>query len=315
MGSVPRGASILTVARALAGMGRGLLLQGGDAPTYFKLWLLGRPAPDLDPVTLVAFSFASILGFLLFAVSLAIAWRERRGDSFWPALAIGSLCGLVAAVNWLGSDPQFWLPVYPFLYWAGARTLDALAGQTRHRLGQVGLAGLVVLFFAANLAWPVPTAWHPRGGAEWRSARRFGQTLKSGDLLLGLGSLWSFWVVESAPQVNRVSLLMDVTGRGQPYLEAITTKIDSTLAAGRAAYGEGLDPQPSLALEGEWENIESIHSVGRDSVLAVLRNRYRLDPLPGIGAGLRRLARPEPEEVPSRENQEAILPQPHHAAP
>jgi hypothetical protein len=315
MGSVPRGVSVLTTARALAGMGRGILLQGGDAPSQIKLWLLRRPAPAFDPISLAAFVFAGALGLLLFAITWRTAWRERRGDPFWGGLAIGTLCGLIAAVNWLGSDPQFWLPIYPLLYWSGARATDSLVKPAGRLMAITGLATLVVLFFVANLAWPVPTPTQARGGTEWRSARRFARTLQRGDLYLSLESLWSFYVVESEPRVRPVSLLIDVPGRGRAYVDRITARIDSTLAAGGTVYAEGMGAPPSLALEGEWENIEWVHSVARDSVRGTLRDRYRLELVPETGAGLGRLTRPVPEEGPAGDRKAAILPKPHQSTP
>src|SRR5262249_51820582 len=108
LGLVGRGFHLLSLPRALVGLAHCTFPLAGGAPTVLKLILTARAAPQISGWAWVEFGVASLFAAALLACALVRALGRAAPRRTWAALAVGILCGGMAAVYWLGSDPQFW---------------------------------------------------------------------------------------------------------------------------------------------------------------------------------------------------------------
>jgi len=289
MGAVRPGASLESTARALAGAVRFFLPLDGGVPSAVKRLLVGEPALAVSPRAAAEFALAS--GLLLAGVLLVVrrpagARAPRPLDhAALVTLAIGTLVN----VAWLGSDPQFWLPVLPVVAWYALRDRDPFARGSARRLA----AAAVLVLAALNFAWPSPTRVAPAGGGEWKSARAFAAERTRPTLLLGAETPWSFFAAAPPSRIVRRSWLYAPDGAPRTGAAGLFAEVDSALAAGSDVLVEDLEGPDDLRRQGMWENVGIALGVTRSDLARAFATRYSRVDLPrppGDAGSLQRLS-------------------------
>jgi hypothetical protein len=278
-GSIERGISPLAVMRAGVGLARCLFPMWGGAPTALKMLLTGQGAASLAVLDVVLFALAALLSAVLFVGSLWLGWRERRGVGLWMAIVLAIGVAVVVNTNWLGSDPQFWLPIYPFMLLSTTFLLQELGsgGQSvARRLIPAGAVALAAVLLVVNHTWPVPTELSRAGGREWNIAREAAAGFEQETLFLALDSPESFYVMYHQPSLERLSLLHDVQGRGAEYRRRLSTRIAEAHARNRAVVAEGLSSAPDLFVANVWENMVKIHGFDQKGLSNLLEEDFAI---------------------------------------
>jgi hypothetical protein len=251
-----------------------VLFPPSGAETALKAKLLGVPVEVGRGETLTLARNLAAAGFL--AVLAAIgAWTLRRTTLGVVAIAAILPTALFSAY-WLGSDPQFWLPVYAFVI------LLAAAGS-RSRAPVLGaIAVLVALLFATNLAYGPPSPMHPSGDARWRTASALAPTLAPRTLLLRPGVTASplEFVDDVRPDVEVLDLSYSPPRelRGDAVLAWIAERIESAASSGREVWFEGIAEPIPFPLLGSWTFTAGARGISREEVQGFLSSRYAIGP-------------------------------------
>lgn len=191
--------------------------------------------------------------------------------STWLATLGLSIHGLFNCV-WLGSDPQFWLPIVPLLILLGLMQCPATSISVRSWSWTVGLAAVVTV----NLAYPVPTLLMPDGGSEWKRAEAFAQQIASEDLVIHSEG-WARYL----PALGRrrpLNLVYSVKGREAAYLRDLDKSIDEVLQFKGAVFAVDVFELGSPISVGQWEVVEVLSGLERAEVVEHLTARYRVTP-------------------------------------
>jgi len=218
------------------------------------------------------------------------AWRGRRGREVHLIL-LAVLPTALFDLVWLGSDPQFWLPVYPFLLALVARALPCSGG----RLAHVAAGAALVALYVTNVTAGAPTPLSPRGDARWRAAAEM-QTSLGGDALVVI-PMRSRTPLEFVPHFRRDVELLDLSYsapaglRGEDFVRWLDDRIDAARHIGRRVYVEGIeDPLPPELL-GSWGFVARARGVTREELRERWQGRYGLT-AEDAPAGLARLDGP-----------------------
>lgn len=224
------------------------------------------------------------LGALIVAV-LALRLLDRPRDARERVLWLATWAALVptALFNffWLGSDPQFWLPVLPFLgAWSAVRSMRAV------RLRRTGKSPLVpealvpaAAAFAlaiANFPTSVPTLLSRNGGLEWQQSRSFAEQAGPLDLLFYAGS-WGTYLPRSGT-TSTVNLVYALPPGKEKYRQALLDTIDGALDRGGRVFALGIFGEPTATGTGAWDEIRAISGRGQEDWVRELRTRYDLSP-------------------------------------
>ncbi|MCC7491652.1 MAG: hypothetical protein IT204_04870 [Fimbriimonadaceae bacterium] len=271
---------VLGALRALIGLGR-LVWPVSAGETAVKAVLRGEPVL-VDPTAWLTLLRNGLTAAALSWWTLAGWWPRRRtaaGGILTWAFAVQAVFNLI----WLGSDPQYWLPLYPLLLLAAAWRLAAGSGRWL-------LWPSLVALLATNLPTSLPSPLYPRWGHEWVVARQVAAQLPSRASLVLCGNSALRLVHQVRPDVGVIDLVY------QPPEElegaAFERWLSPTLAlaaAGGPLYVEGLrDPYPARLL-GNFEMLAGTHRIGRGELAAWLDQRYRRQPGPGLPSELERL--------------------------
>ena len=237
------------LARLPIGLGR-LGFPQSEGETLLKLTLQGH---DVALPAAEMFAVARNLGFAFaLAVLAALGWMRSGERAYHAALVAPTLA--FGAV-WLGSDPQFWLPIAPFLW--------ILAAQALPRSSAPWLLALAALMLVTNRHSGAPTALDPQGDWRWQASARLAVTLGPAPLLIrpGAGRWASEYVRVYAPDVDVLDLLV-----GPP--EDLRAAVIAARAEGRAVHVDGLEDRSAA---GAWELLERYRGITRDDVRAATR--------------------------------------------
>jgi MFS family permease len=277
MGAISKGTTPAAALRAGSGLLRTFLPLEGGVPAAAKLVLTGRSVQGLhaDQITVFAIAAAMTAFVLVLFVRAALKAAHR---SVFQAFAAGFLGTAGGCWIWLGSDPQFWVPILPFAFLGAAAGWKTLQSRTSYWMAAAALASLGLLFLA-NVTWPTPSLVHRQGGPPWWSAGEFCKTSTPGDLLVAQDSRWSFYVAERCAGLRTYRLLYESDATGNGLMTELEETIDATLAAGRRVVVEDLCADPGLEHLGFWENMALVKEVPREEICARLSDRYRIEEL------------------------------------
>jgi len=263
--------SVLNLLRACSGLGN--TFTGYNAPTtVLKQWLKG-----LDPIAIpLAEWFWFVVGFAL-VLLLLLQCVARPGDPLRRAIAamaaVACLPVLVFNVLWMGSDPKFWMPLMPFLILqACSVNAAAPAGSRRPRLYRIGAWAAVVLLFACNFRFPVPTLTSPWGGRNWQRAELLAQRMTPADTVLDMSGWGSYVHAFNGQRI--LSPLSGIPGRGAEFQTNLEAELDLTLAAGGKIHAIDVFRSTDSASTGNWESLEIYTGLERARLLDRLRARY-----------------------------------------
>jgi len=263
--------------------GSGLInaLTGDTAvTTALKARLLGKAVIPLGSWDWIRFGLGALLGLHLL---LALLDRPHGGRerTLWLATWAAFLPTALFNLLWLGSDPQFWLPILPFLgAWSAFRILRS--ARPRRAGAPLGASAIVLPAMAALILavvnWPtaVPTTVNPRGGPVWQRARAFAEVVQPGDLFLHNGGFGPY--LQSMGFDGAVSLVWTLPPRKGEYERALFAHVDSTHAHGGRVYAENVFGRVTAANAGGWEEIVAISGHGHEEWLRMLRSRYDVQP-------------------------------------
>jgi hypothetical protein len=255
------------ILRNFAGMLR-LLVDAGSLASVAKVVMQGGADVILAPLSIVRDVVATLLSSWLIVDIIRRRHQCSRSRhllvvAFVPVFAFNAL--------WLGSDPQFWLPLLPFL-------LLTLA-DTRRNPGWLMLV-LPLAMGIMNVPIRERSLLVPGGDAAERTAYAMKRILREQDLILTPGSRWTS-AVRSMGCPARVLLLNSagVPGGAVPDLRLITDRIDSSLGVGGRVFVDNALGPRTLESIGPWEIVASAYHLSRDSLATSLRTRYWCDTL------------------------------------
>jgi hypothetical protein len=275
MGAIPRGVTAAGLLRAGSGFLRTFFPLEGGVPAAAKLLLTGREGGRVTSASIAAFAIAAVSALvvlMLFARAAAAAPEHR---SAFQAFGVGFLGTAIGSWIWLGSDPQFWLPILPFVFIGAAAGWKTLSFQGRRWTAGIAAAAFV-FFFVVNAPWPTPSLLRRDGGPSWRAAGQFCKSAHPGDLLVVQDTRWSFYAFARCPELRVVRLLYGSPATGDALLGELESAIDETLDSGRRVWVEDLCDEPDLEHLGFWENMALVKKLPREEICARLGGRYTM---------------------------------------
>jgi len=277
MGAIERGPTIAAMLRAASGLLRCFLPLEGGVPAAIKLQLTGRELAEISATSMATFCVAAAATLLLVLLFARAVLRAPWNRAAYQAFTAGFAGTALGCWIWLGSDPQFWLPMLPFLFVgaaAGWKSLEAFPS----RMVAWSAAATFACLFILNARWPTPSMVDREGGPAWRAAGKFCEAVQPGDLLVAKDSPWLFHVRERCEGVHSYPLLYG-SHSGHALLLDLQSSIDSALVSGSRVLVEDFCSTPHLVDLGFWENMAVAKGISREELCVQLADRYRLEPL------------------------------------
>lgn len=258
----------IAVARSLSGLLR-LFVDIGGAGTAVRGMLTGEGLAAFGTQQAVRLAAAAAAVLLLGWWS----WKGRKGVPRMMTAALAAALSLLAFNSfWLGSDPQFWLGLLPFLMPLAAAGMRAMP----HRRITLAVAGsLILLLSAANLERREPSLLYPDGDDAHRLAELF-RTRHAGALVLTPASRWTSALISMNADTDVRQML-----RYSPHenvIEHFDRMAKETLHRGGAVFIDGLERVPP-EMVGIWESVHSLFGMSREEYHAHLRENYHLEPV------------------------------------
>ena len=180
-----QGFNIESITRSLAGF-FGLVINPQGASSWLKFRMRGNSE--------VGMNYLFILRLLLPGLILALlgvgVFRASSGNRHLVLLSLAAvLVTFLFGFLWLGSDPQFWLPIWPLLLVPAA---IGFSEQVRRRTGfqkiAVGvIAILLPLLAVLNIPRTSPSLMFPDGDSEFQSAQEFAEMVQKKDMVISPG--------------------------------------------------------------------------------------------------------------------------------
>jgi hypothetical protein len=254
-----------------AGTGLANYFVGYSAvPTWIKMTMRGDVPIALSTADVIR-STVGIAASAIFLWGFLTVPRSSVERVICALCTAAVLPMFLFLVLWLGSDPQFWLPVVPFL---AMRLTVASARFESPRMRGLPIVPslLIVTSVLINLPYPVPTATCRRGGVDWERAARYSRLADEGDLLLYVRG----WPRYLGPygRHNTLSLIYGVAGRGLPFAEDVTAAIDAAIEMGADVYALDIFEVYSQTAVGAWEEVETLSGLQRSEILARVLRSY-----------------------------------------
>ncbi len=273
----------LTFANVLrAGSGLINAFTGDTAvTTALKARLSGEapvPVPDLD---WMRFALGALLALVVTLPLLARPPGEKE-RLVWLAAWVALVPVALFNFLWLGSDPQFWLPLLPFLgTWSAVHAVRSTRGWRSGHPAAPGTALAVVAaalaLAIANAPTPVPTLLDRNGSQSWQRARLFAERVDPADVLLNVGG-WGPYL-QALGEARAVSLIYGLPLGKEAYHEALLDTIDRTLETGGRVFALNVFTAADAAATSGWEEIAAISGRSREEWLEELTTRYDVQPM------------------------------------
>jgi hypothetical protein len=274
------------VLRSLSGL-LNLLVDSGGAMPFVRLLLRGADPGEADLFALGRAALGGAVAAALLGLAVLGSGRDRvLALCCWAGLGITLLFGIV----WLGSDPQFWLPAWPFCLLLAAMGAARLARTPRgHWVAAGGWTAAAVLL-VVNLPVREPSLLLPSGGPQHRLAMELAPSLAAGDLILHPGANHGqSWVqavhfVRSGVQI--VTLVDKAYFREREaagFASEVSRLIDERLRRGRRVYLDGFGGPLQAEQVGPWLVVESFRNCRRPDLLGRLAARYEIRDLAAGG--------------------------------
>lgn len=230
------------------------------------------------------------------AVAALVVWLGWLGRRASRAMALGSALALVTVLLfgmfWLGSDPQFWLPIVPFAGSLAAVGISRLRERRAALVTSIG-AALALALAALNAPLREPSIAAPKGDATNHAALLASEQLPRQSVVITPGSRFIAVLGMLRPDIDVIDLVRDTlvsqgdfpAGEGDSLavLASLSQRVSSAVAVGRAVYAEGLTGKVPLEQVGNWEIIDGYRHLRRDNVRGHIAREYGLAPveLPG----------------------------------
>jgi hypothetical protein len=283
----------MRVPRTLVGIGR-LLFPMSDGETWLKALLQSRSVQhELSDYVTLARNLAGAL--ILVGLATVGAWRRWSETAGW-VIAAAVVVTAVFCLLWLGSDPQFWLPAYPFLLAGAAFGVGAFGERRRARRVRTWLAlAVCAILFMSNYAMLAPSLLSPHGSPEWIEVSRAAAVMSPGDVIIGPGASHFTSIAMHHKGVQYVTVVYQFPHslRGEAFLARVGQLIESRLAENRHVFVHGLgDPIP-VHLLGNWDMLTAQHGVSQWEVRTAIDRQFVRRARPDIGKDIDELTRPQ----------------------
>ncbi len=259
------GGAVLVLARSLSGFFTAIVtLEGGGTAIRHALSDGVLPVEEwgrlLRPLTAGAISLVMIW--------LLVKGRTQRHRTIRPAaLAWASL--LIVNAFWLGSDPQFWLGIIPFI----AAPLSAgIRSVLSRRFVPAFLALGIPILMLLNLPVREPSILFPNGDSAHQHAMRFKKIYPSA-VLITPGSGWTTIVgVTSQSEVHQLFRWTEI----KDPLTVLNGHVERAAAAGIPVLFEGFDPHPVGELFEAWQVAHRVTGIGTEEIRSYFLQRHAM---------------------------------------
>ena len=282
-----RSLGLESFARSVAGL-FSLVVDQQGATSWLKFRMRGETGVGMNLEFIVRLVIpALILAVLLFNLRLGVRREKHVG-----LLSIVALAGcFLFGVLWLGSDAQFWLPIWPLFLLSAAIGLSNSVQEntTRRRIVGGVFAVCLLVLFVLNIPRGSPSILFPNGGIDFQSAQKFAGIVEEGDLVIASGTRWSDYIEELCPHVELINLRVDTNAlkgiEGGQLVYELRKQIEHTLSKGNDAYVEGGIETADVLWLSTWEGFRIHHNLTRRELMEGLRRTFRLSPLPDYQFG------------------------------
>lgn len=282
--SHPNQRALLHLSHNIVGSLRGasgfitLLVNTEGATSILKLFLRGD-AVVIGPMLLLRLCVAGFVaaGFILLGIRGS---HGRKGIVVVCWLSILTI--YLFSLFWLGSDPQFWIPAYPFLLILAARGVAQI--QSRSSIGVILGSGIIALIGLAimNIPSGPPSVLFPRGGQIYQHAI---SAVESGEidrntLVITAAGQWAGYLKQIRSDVAPLDLTQEESRGGKALLDNLVPIIDRVLRSGGAVFFEGLNGPLPPERTGPWEIVHTLHQIDRQELRECLLEQYDLVSMP-----------------------------------
>jgi hypothetical protein len=237
------GNALLSLFRVVFGLGSSLVASRGAA-RLVRRWSEGADSVDPlpgDAIELAIWGAALVVAFGLTVLALG-SLRRTRGLERAALLTGAASCVALFAFNyrWIGSDPQFWVPVVPLLW-----IVWGFAFARIPRAAAVGGIALLVLLLPYNVFREL----RPLRGDTRPKAQRVElmNHTADGSLIITPGLDWVATLCRYYTMGDRdvlslwgLSVEPEYTGNWSNYLDAVGRRVDEAFAAGSPVYVRGV---------------------------------------------------------------------------
>gem|GEM_PF-5514861 len=259
-----------------------MLVNLKGVTTWFKLLLRGEAPPDIDYLMIIKLFFSIGIGALLLGSSLKGTRKNIAiGLSHWITFIIVFLFGSF----WLGSDPQFWLPIFPFLVLTVTLGISNLTSNRAKKFTKTSLLfGLVLLPFI-NLPVREPSILFPKGDSLHQTALTMKNHLKPHDVVFTPGGGWVMATRKLQPDVDVILLIDEVrlpVETSTQFSQALVNAIERNLDDGKRVFFDGLIGRTRFNHVGPWEIVASFRGVDRSKLANLLSQYFSIDSIPSI---------------------------------
>ena len=266
--------SVENVLRPLAGI-TSAFVNTGNGLTIIKLILRKEAVYGVTIMEYVRLFLGVVMSALVFLLIL----RSLRAKEYF-SVKLFSLAALAMAflgnLYWLGSDPQFWLPVLPLFLILMA--IGAPAGKpSPSRFTVLSVAGPLIAgaLVTVNIPTVSPSVILPEGGREVRMAREFTRYLSAGDVVITPGSNWVSIVKSDSIGLRWINLVY-ASGLGvrEEFYSKLDSIVENALDLQRQVFLDGLEGPATAAQYGNWEMFRNYRGISRAELKAHLMNRF-----------------------------------------
>jgi len=280
---------VLQVPRAFVGMGR-LFFEASAGATALKSIVRNGVSVRIEAHDIWTAVRNLGSGTLLLTLAGIGFWLRRRQMAA-RLLLVATPLTTVFCVVWLGSDAQFWLPIFPALLGLSAMAVEDFAkiSPTRRRLSLFGAIGFGFLLLASNLPTELPSPVTPGGSGAWARAARTAELLNGEDFVLAPGGPELEMLRLSRPGIETLALHQKGMRSGRAFIEYVLSRISAAQARGGRVYIDALtEPLPAQAV-GWWELMQGHYNVSRGALKEAIEHDNRLVAADELGSNMQRI--------------------------
>lgn len=264
--------------RGLSGL-LSLFVNSDGATSGVKLLLRGDASGLSNPLLLLRLLVALLVG--VFLVVLAV--RGSRGNVGLAATCwLAILCIWLFGIFWLGSDPQFWLPAYPFLLILAARGAAHIHDRRNRAIVPWGTACIAALMLAVNLPVKAPSLLFPDGGWEYQHAVAAAEQFDAGMLVITVSGEWTGYLRQLRPDGKYIDLTKMTSAAGGVCFEELADRVNQALQGNRRVFIEDVHGPLRPERTGPWKVLHTLCDLNREELRKKLSAEYRVIPAPGF---------------------------------